>query len=285
VSAPDRPWPDGRRAATSITFDNLGEAAELELGLRGAEQPLGAHHSVTTALPIVLDELAAADLAATFFVEGLNAELYPQALRDIAGAGHEIAYHAWRHEEWSRLTAVEEASNLARGLEALRALGIVATGFRPPGGLIGEHTPALLRERRLSYCSPAGSGVGIDTVVMLPFAWPAVDAYHVLPPFAALRRQISGSEQAGGPDAVRDALLAAVEQAIATGTHAALVMHTWMIELERDAVRDVLARVAAGVARGELWAARCDAVAYWIAAHETEFRDPPRLDRTSWLAS
>jgi peptidoglycan/xylan/chitin deacetylase (PgdA/CDA1 family) len=276
-------WPEGRQAAVSITFDNLGEAAELELGLLPDGQPLGGHHSVTNALPIVLEELADAGLPATFFIEGLNAEVYPEALRGIADAGHEVAYHAWRHEDWIRLEPAEEEANLARGVEAMRAIGLAPAGFRPPGGLLSENSFGLLRKHDLSYCSPAGTGAGINTVVVLPFAWRAVDAYHVLPTFAALRRHFSGSQEPGGHQAVRDSLLAAIEDAVASGKHTSLVLHTWMIEFERDAVRDILSRVETGVASGQLWAARCDETARWIASHPASFVDPPRMDPTSWM--
>lgn len=278
-----RSWPDGRAATVSLTFDNLGEAAEIELGLRGAQEPRGGHWSVVSALPVVLEELAGAGLSATFFVEGVNAEIYPDALAEIAAAGHEVGYHAWCHEDWGGLSAAQEAENLDRGLAALRGIGLDVAGFRPPGGLIGEATAELLAARGVRHCSPAGSAPGLDGgVAVLPFAWPAVDVFHVLPQFAALRAHVSGSEQAGGPDAVRDALLAAVDQAVADGGHAVLVLHTWMAEGVRDALHDVLARCAAGAASGELWVARCDAVAGWVAAHPRDFATGPLLDRTSW---
>lgn len=276
-------WPDGARAAVSLTFDNLGEAAEIELGLRGAEEPRGGHWSVTSALPVVLEELAGAGLPATFFVEGVNAEIYPDALAQIAAAGHEVGYHAWCHEDWGGLSAAQEADNLDRGLAALRGIGLEVAGFRPPGGLIGPATAELLAARGVRHCSPAGSEPGLDGgVAVLPFAWPAVDVFHVLPQFAALRAHVSGSEEAGGPDAVRDALLAAVDQTVADGGHAVLVLHTWMAEGVRDALHDVLARCAAGAASGELWVARCDAVAGRLAAHPRDFATGPLLDRTSW---
>ncbi len=276
-------WPEGARAAVSLTFDNLGEAAEVELGLRGAEEPRGGHWSVVSALPVVLAELAGAGLPATFFVEGVNAEIYPDALAQIAAAGHEVGYHAWCHEDWGGLSASEEAENLDRGLAALRGIGLAVAGFRPPGGLIGPDTTELLAARGLRHCSPAGSVPGLDGgVAVLPFAWPAVDVFHVLPQFAALRKHATGSEVAGGPDAVREALLAAVDQAVADGGHAVLVLHTWMAEGVRDALHDVLARCAAGAASGELWVARCDAVADWVAAHPSDFATGPLLDRTSW---
>jgi hypothetical protein len=276
-------WPDGRRAAISITFDNLGEAAELELGLRAEDEPLGGHYSVTNSLPIVLEELASAGLAATFFVEGLNADVYPEALRGIGDAGHEVAFHAWRHEDWGALGPAEEEHNLRRGAEALHAIGLTPAGFRPPGGRLNENTLSVLRDTGFSYCSPAGTGAGIDTIALLPFTWTAVDAFHVLPNFGALRRHFTGSEEAGGPDAVRASLIAAIDDTSAAGGHAALVLHTAMIELELDAVRDVFARVSAGAEDGELWAVRCDEAADWIGSHAKDFEDPPVIDQVSWM--
>jgi peptidoglycan/xylan/chitin deacetylase (PgdA/CDA1 family) len=276
-------WPNGCRCAVSVGFDNLGEAAEIEMGLRPADAPMGGHPSVTSALPVVLRELDEAGLAATFFVEGVNAEAYPDALRGIAGAGHEIAFHAWRHEEWSRLGTEAETANLTRGLDALRGLGLEVRGFRPPGGLLGPDTLHLLAGCGLDYCSPAGSRAGVDRVVVLPFDWLAVDVFHVIPPFAALRKTLTGSEDAGGVEAVESHLLAAVESGLARGGHVSLGCHTWIAEFELDALRVVLARVRDGVAAGDIWAARHDEVAQWITEHAQDFAQPPVLDRTSWL--
>jgi peptidoglycan/xylan/chitin deacetylase (PgdA/CDA1 family) len=271
---PDR-WPRGARAAVSVTFDNLGEAAEVEMG---APAPDGDHHSVTTSLPIVLEELDG--MPATFFVEGVNAETYPDALRAIADAGHECAFHAWRHEDWGRLTEAEERENLRRGLAAMRACGLEPSGFRPPGGLVSGQTLELLRAEGLDYCSPAGAGIGPG---VLPFAWRNVDAYHVLPQFEALRQHIDGAGDPGGPDRVAETLIAAVDDAIARGDLAVLVLHTWLIEAERDAVRAVLRHVRATAERGDVWAARCDEVAGWIRQQPDAFPDTARLDTTSWL--
>ncbi len=273
-------WPDGVRAAVSVTFDNLGEAAEQELG---APTPTGGHYSVTTALPIALAELAETGTRATFFVEGVNTETYPEALHSIVAAGHECGYHAWRHEDWSRLNEAEEHENLTHGLAAMRACGLEPAGFRPPGGLLGERTLELLQAQGLSYCSPAGAGVGIDRTVLLPFAWRNVDGYHLLPPFAALRSHIDGSSEPGGTDRVAETLIAAIDDAIARGTHATLVLHTWLIDAERAAVRAVLSHARTSAQRGDVWIARCGQVAEWIARHHDSFTDAANLDTTSWL--
>jgi peptidoglycan/xylan/chitin deacetylase (PgdA/CDA1 family) len=277
-------WPEGARAAVSITVDNLGEAAEIELGLRAVDAPLGNHDSVVGALPIVLKALAAARLRATFFVEGINAEVYPDALASIEAAGHELAYHAWCHEDWSTLEGEAEAANLDRGLAAFREIGVEVVGFRPPGGRLTPRTLDLLASRGLRHCSPAGGAPGIDRIAVLPFSWPAVDVFHVLPTFAGLREHLTQNSEPGGAQAVRAALLERVESALAQGSHVVLVLHTWMIELELDAVEDVLAHVRAAVDTGELWSAPCREVATWMAEHAASFADPPKLDVTSWTA-
>jgi peptidoglycan/xylan/chitin deacetylase (PgdA/CDA1 family) len=262
-------WPDDRRAAVSVTFDNLGEAAEIQLGLRSADDELGGHYSVDVGLPIVLDELEAAGLGATFFVEGVNGEAYPDALRTIAAAGHELGFHAHCHEEWGSLTPAEEAANLDRGLAALReGTGLEVRGFRPPGGQIGPTTPTLLAERGVSYCSPAGIAPSGDGIVMLPFDWTAVDVFHVLPQFEAPRARLTGTAEPGGPEAAKAAMLTAIDAAIETGGHVVLVFHTWIAEHERPQLHEILSRIAVHASSGDLWTARCDVVATWIGERQ-----------------
>ena len=86
----------------ALSFDNLGEAAEIELGAVAPDDPgVGSHFTATEVLPALLDRLEDAGVSATFFVEGLNTEIYPDRLREIAARGHEVGFHAWRHEEWA----------------------------------------------------------------------------------------------------------------------------------------------------------------------------------------
>jgi peptidoglycan/xylan/chitin deacetylase (PgdA/CDA1 family) len=239
--------------AVLLSFDNLGEAADLE---RHGAPPRGPHRSVTVGLPRALEALAALDLRATFFVEGLNAELYPQALRDIASAGHEVGLHGWRHERWDALSGDEEDELLRRGIAALAGLGLDVEGFRPPGGALGPRTVDALAAHGLRWCSPAGEHAGRTAgVACLPFRWPAVDAYHRLESFADRRSAWGDRADVASPREAADALIGALD---ARGDDPlVLILHPFLMLSESEAAeaRRVLGHVAELVARGERWVA------------------------------
>jgi peptidoglycan/xylan/chitin deacetylase (PgdA/CDA1 family) len=198
-----------------LTFDNLGEAADLERGRWPADAPLGRHASVTRTLPRILALLEETRTRATFFVEGLNAELYPEALREIDAAGHEVAYHGWQHERWAALDPAAERASLERGVHALDRLGVRPVGFRPPGGSLTAATPALLRELGFTYVSPASDAAEpLDGLTVLPFRWPLVDALYYLPHFADLRERYLGTREPQPPERMRSAIAAAGDETL-----------------------------------------------------------------------
>ncbi|HET8757657.1 MAG TPA: polysaccharide deacetylase family protein [Solirubrobacteraceae bacterium] len=203
------------RATVALTFDNLGEVTALQRGEWPEGAPLGEHWSVTESLPRILAALAEHEVEATFFVEGLNAELYPDTLREIAAAGHEVGLHGWRHEPWSSLEPARERELLERGVEAFDALGLRPVSFRPPGGDLTPASLDLLRELRFEYVSPAGDSVSErDGLIVMPFRWEHVDAWYYLPKF-------------DGPDDPA-AWRAAVQQA----GDATLVFHPFLLDTE-----------------------------------------------------
>jgi polysaccharide deacetylase family protein (PEP-CTERM system associated) len=83
----------------------------------------------------LLDLLARSGTAATFFCVGEVAEREPDLLRRIDAAGHEIAFHGWRHQRLDELDPDRFAAELGRFDELLSALlgpGRRAAGFRAP---------------------------------------------------------------------------------------------------------------------------------------------------------
>lgn len=218
-----------------LSFDNLGEAAEVGAGVRDSEAPLGGHPTATESLPRILELLAERGLPATFFLEGLNAEVYPDLLRRIDAEGHEVAYHSWTHEEWGALSVDEQRQNLARGLEAFAGLGLEPTGFRPPGGDLGPGGTDVLREAGLRYCSPAAEpnsppmgrkpvtykGNRPVGMVVLPFEWRHVDASCVIPDMEGPMRE---------PEEFHAFLAEELETTAAEGGLLTLVFHPFMLE-------------------------------------------------------
>ncbi len=235
----------------SVTFDNLGEASDLERGWWPEDEPLGHHHSVTRALPRVLDALDAVSLRATFFVEGLNTELYPDTLRELDARGHEVACHGWRHERWEGLDPASERESLRRSVGGMRALGLEPAGFRPPGGELTAATPGLLRELGFAYCSPE-QGAETGGFPALPFRWELLDAYHYLPHFADRR----GREEPLPPARLRETVFDALDRGEG---FLALLFHPFLADTdERVAViRDVLGRVRELVDAGVVRCAPC----------------------------
>ncbi len=270
-------------ATLSLTFDNLGEAAELEMGALPPDAPLGGHRTATEVLPALLDRLDGRGIAATFFVEGLNAELYPDLLREIASRGHEVAYHAWRHEQWGALDAAGQAENLARGIAAFKRIEIEIAGLRPPGGLLGPGGLGALRDAGLRYCSPAGIGAGIeDGVALLPFQWRHLDASCVLPPLAAVREQMVGSTDPIEPAAFVDSLRAEIDRLADDGGYMAIVLHPFMLDWLGEEQLDVLLDRIAAASAGELRVARCRDVADRVLSHPGRFAGGTALDTATW---
>lgn len=263
-TAPSTWGPDGRRAAVSITFDNLGEAAEIEQGLWPADRPVGTHPSVTAGLPWILRLLDELGLRATFFVEGVNVEAYPEALTSIPEAGHEIAYHAWRHETWSGLGPGRERQNLERGLKAFDGLDIRPHGFRPPGGRLADSSFELLGELGFRYCSPEGGSADVtDGIATLPFQWPLIDAYYFYEPFGYLREAHGDARDPLPASLMRERLLSALATVARDGGHLCLLFHPFLSveEEHRGVISDVLEAVRRLTEAGTVWCATCGGVA------------------------
>jgi hypothetical protein len=226
--------PAGLPSALVLTIDNLGEARALERGTQPPDEPVGNDPSVTLALPWLLDELGAHSLSATFFVEAINTELYPDALKELAARGHELGLHGWRHEQWASLSAVDERDIFTRGAGAFAGLGIEVRGFRPPGGELNSRTPALLRGAGLSWCSPAGGTAGVrHGLAYVPFGWDLVDAYHLMDSFGALRRSRGDPESAVDPGELADRWEEELADLANTGSLRTLVLHPFLMLDER----------------------------------------------------
>ena len=85
-----------------------------------------------------LDLFARHDVRATFFILGWVAERFPDHIRRIAAAGHEIASHGFLHHRVTELSAEEFRRDLAATRNLLEDLGGQRVrGYRAPSYSIG----------------------------------------------------------------------------------------------------------------------------------------------------
>jgi peptidoglycan/xylan/chitin deacetylase (PgdA/CDA1 family) len=199
VLPPGFEWPAGYRAAACITFDLDAESPILFDHPEAASWLDVMSHQAygpRTAVPRLLRLLDAASVAATFFIPGYTAERWPDAVRAIRDAGHEIAHHGYLHEGARSAPDPEtEERRLLRGLEALDAVACVRPiGYRAPNWELTYATPALLVRHGFRYDSglmdadhPYRLAVspepGAPTIIELPAHWSLDDwePYNYLP--------------------------------------------------------------------------------------------------------
>ena len=198
VAPPGFAWPTGVRAAACFTFDLDAESPLLfEHPETAGQLDVMSHQAYgpRTGLPRLLRLLDRQAIRATFFVPGFTAERWPDAVRAIRDAGHEIAHHGYLHEGSRGADPVTEERRLLRGFEALDAVaGVRPVGYRAPNWELSYALPAILARHGIRYDSglmdadhpyrlATAAGSGAPTLIELPAHWSLDDweSYNYLP--------------------------------------------------------------------------------------------------------
>jgi peptidoglycan-N-acetylglucosamine deacetylase len=150
-------WPQASDVAVCLTFDVDAEAPWLALS-RAYESRLSTlsegRYGVVRAMPRILDLLERHQVTATFYVPGSIAARYPDCVRSIGAAGHEIGHHGHRHLRSHEIEASVQRAEVEQGLEALEPLiGRPPRGYRSPGWELTPETFALLIDHGFAYDS------------------------------------------------------------------------------------------------------------------------------------
>ena len=83
----------------------------------------------------LLDILAAHNVKATFFMTGGWVDNYPEDVKRIAAAGHDLGNHSENHKNMSKLSAAQQKKEIMSVHDKVKTLtGIDMNLFRPPYG-------------------------------------------------------------------------------------------------------------------------------------------------------
>jgi peptidoglycan/xylan/chitin deacetylase (PgdA/CDA1 family) len=93
-------------------------------------------------------------IKSSWYVPGHTIETFPEAVKTVVDAGHEIAHHGWKHVSPSAYTRHEEEAELVRGNEAIKRIsGRYARGYRSPSWDLSSHSVELLLKHGFTYDS------------------------------------------------------------------------------------------------------------------------------------
>lgn len=204
-------WPEGYKSAVMFTFDLDGDTTweNGNRGLPNGERYIKSlsvgQYGPKRAVDMILDKLEQYGVKATFFVPSLTAERWPEAVKRIDEAGHEIGQHGYAHERFAAKTVPEQIEIIEKSQHIFeKLLGKQPVGFRTPSGDWSPETPELLWQRGMRYSSSMrGDDRPYRTVIggketdfiEIPTKWELDDyvemAYHMYPAEPAGQDRIS----------------------------------------------------------------------------------------------
>jgi len=120
----------------AVTVDVEDWHSLVHRDLTGEDIPQTEH--VVTGTRILMELLGEHGVRGTFFVTGQCASQFPDLVREIAQAGHEVGCHGWAHRPTWAFSPEEFREDLRRGLAVLQdVLGEPVVGFRAPFFSVG----------------------------------------------------------------------------------------------------------------------------------------------------
>ena len=226
---------------------------------REAERYTGDPRTERVATTALLDDLAALEVRATCAVLGITAEHYPDIIRRIAEAGHDIAGHSMFHEPaFNAMSIPDQRWDHRRTREAI----VDACGVRITG--IAAHYHGLTNTDTFRSAAAEGfdylNGKVTEGADDLPAGAPGFAPYHppgaersILAPaggriggtdWSARRREWPWIEEPWSAGGARKRWRADIDRARETGAVYTLVIHPWMLHInegEWAVVRDTIA--------------------------------------------
>jgi peptidoglycan-N-acetylglucosamine deacetylase len=149
----DDALPKNPKLTVALTFDHDAISWEAAKGSGPVALSRG-EYGPRVGLPRVLRLLERHGIYSTFFVPVHTALTFPDGVKAIIGAGHEIACHGWSHENLSRMRPRAQRELLRRCLSALAEIwGRDVRGFRAPFWQVSPRTLEIVEDLGFTYDS------------------------------------------------------------------------------------------------------------------------------------
>lgn len=206
-------WPERKPASAMVSIELDGEYMWLLLDPTNARRPktlsMGTY-GLYRGLDRMLESLKERGITATFFVPGIMAEKYPDDIKKVYDAGHEIALHGYMHENFAFLTPDEQRTAINKGIQALKKVtGEMPKGFRLPEGNMTPETLEIIKDAGFEYDSSMVDddipymtefGGTPSDMVEIPMRWEIQDfpyfAFNFFPPMPLGECRIASYQEA-----------------------------------------------------------------------------------------
>ncbi|MDR1977155.1 MAG: polysaccharide deacetylase [Synergistaceae bacterium] len=151
-------WPNGKKVGVIVSIDFDGEVPYLwrtrkspPVGIGDLEQRrFGPRQGIYR----MLELFKLWEIRASFFIPGLIADKYPNAVEKIAEGGHEIGLHGYRHERVDEIDAAEMEETLQRARASIeRIAGQRDMGYRSPSWEMTDYAFQVLHRLDVLYDS------------------------------------------------------------------------------------------------------------------------------------
>ena len=127
-------------------------------------------------VPRLLKTLNRAEIPATWFIPGHSIETFPDQVKMIVAAGHEIASHGYSHENPINMTPKQEEDVLARSVELIEKVsGRAPRGYVAPWWEMSNATAELLKKYGFTYDHSQGLHDFMPFYARVGDTWTSID--------------------------------------------------------------------------------------------------------------
>lgn len=186
-------WPNGARLPVVLTFEHTsGEAAPMRPGDRPnanyfGQMEYGGRRGVWN----ILEMLDGLGIKSTFFVSGVTAEKFPDTVRAVHKAGHEIAGMGYNFEKVRTISREREQAIVRRSAKTLAdTCGAQIKGWRCPDYRISPQTFDVLSAEGFRWDSsmlnddlPYQLDTEGEPLIEIPFTTTTSEKSHVAFPY------------------------------------------------------------------------------------------------------